>query len=81
MSKIFIVTGASRGIGLEVVRFLLEKFGAKVVTLSRSSTAELQALKEKYSDRLEIVRGDVSNEEDQEVSLLSVAHGTCLQHF
>jgi NAD(P)-dependent dehydrogenase (short-subunit alcohol dehydrogenase family) len=67
MSKTIIVTGASRGIGLECARILLEKFNANVVTLSRSVPDELNKLKKKHDARIEIVQGDVSSETDQKV--------------
>lgn len=69
MPKCILVTGASKGLGLECARILLEKFQCNVVTLSRSSTKELQDLKGKYAERLDIVQGDVSNEADQQVRL------------
>lgn len=67
MSKVILVTGASKGLGLECARILLEKFGCAVVTLSRSSTKELEDLKAKYAERLNVVQGDVSSEDDQQV--------------
>jgi len=67
MNKTIIVTGASRGIGLECARILLEKFNANVVTLSRSVPDELNELKNKHDARLEVVQGDVSSETDQKV--------------
>lgn len=67
MSKTILVTGASRGIGLSCARILLDKFNCNVVTLSRSLTDELQALKKEYNDRIEIVQGDVVDVEDQKV--------------
>ena len=61
------MTGASKGLGLECVRILLDKFACSVVTLSRSSTKELQDLHTQYSERLHPVQGDVTNEADQQV--------------
>jgi len=55
-----IVTGASKGIGLATAEVLLEVYHAKVVTISRSMTPELEALKAKYGDNLITVMGDIS---------------------
>ena len=41
--RVAVVTGASKGIGLAVVRTLLDE-GARVVAASRSRSAELDAL-------------------------------------
>ncbi|KZO94904.1 short-chain dehydrogenase [Calocera viscosa TUFC12733] len=57
-----LVTGASRGIGLAIVRILLDDFHAKVVTISRSISPELQALKDQYKGDVLLVQGDVSEE-------------------
>ncbi|EJU06476.1 NADP-binding protein [Dacryopinax primogenitus] len=61
-----IITGASKGIGLATAQVLLEVYDAKVVSISRSTTPELEALKAKFGDKLVVVLGDVS---DPEVSL------------
>lgn len=68
MSKTILVTGASRGLGLACTRILVEKFGANVVTLSRSSPAGLTELQSKHAGKIETVQGDVVNEADQKVS-------------
>ncbi|KAF9464480.1 hypothetical protein BDZ94DRAFT_1354388 [Collybia nuda] len=60
MLTVFIVTGASKGLGLAVTRILLHKFNAKVVALSRSRTPELHELAK--SDNLLVVECDVSDE-------------------
>lgn len=70
--KVILVTGGSRGIGLAVVKLLLE--GSKtipqsrVVTLSRSVPDELRALSEapEAKDRLAIVQGDVTKRPDND---------------
>ncbi|KZT60239.1 NAD(P)-binding protein [Calocera cornea HHB12733] len=61
-----IVTGASKGIGLATAEVLLEVYGAKVVSISRSMTPELEALKAKFGDKLVTVLGDIT---EPEVSL------------
>ena len=68
-NKTILVTGASRGIGLACARILLEKFQCNVVTLSRSLTQELQELQSQYKGRIETVKGDVSNDDDQKVRI------------
>lgn len=66
--KTVLITGASRGLGLECAKILLsQKFNANVVALSRSLTDELSTLKETSGDKLQIVRGDVCKQEDQKV--------------
>ncbi|WVR09472.1 hypothetical protein IAU60_006539 [Kwoniella sp. DSM 27419] len=64
-SPVIILTGASRGLGLAVLQLLLTKHNARVATLSRSLTAELEAVvKEFGEDRVLPVQGDVSKPED-----------------
>ncbi|CAK5275520.1 unnamed protein product [Mycena citricolor] len=58
--RTILVSGASRGIGLEVTTLLLRKFNVNVVALSRTRTPELSAL---ACDSLLILEGDVTNEE------------------
>ncbi|KAE8541862.1 hypothetical protein D1P53_002036 [Cryptococcus gattii VGV] len=65
MSPVIILTGASRGLGLAVLRILLSKHNARVATLSRSLTPELQGAVDEYgADRVLSVQGDVSKPED-----------------
>ncbi|TIA87222.1 hypothetical protein E3P99_03307 [Wallemia hederae] len=59
-ATVTIVTGASRGIGLEIVRSLLTSH-ASVVTVSRSLTDELKQLQQSYADNLRVILGDVTN--------------------
>ena len=74
MSKTILVTGASKGLGLECARTLLSTFHCNVVSLSRSLPAGLLELKNQYSDHLEIVQGDVTKEEDQQVNHIETLH-------
>jgi NADP-dependent 3-hydroxy acid dehydrogenase YdfG len=61
-APVIILTGASRGLGLAVLRILLEKYNARVTTLSRSMTDELDALSHEFgSDRVMTIQGDVAN--------------------
>lgn len=59
-----LLTGASRGLGLSIAQLLLEGRAAfsasRVVTISRSTTPELEALAARFPDDLINVRGDVS---------------------
>ncbi|GAM84152.1 hypothetical protein ANO11243_021450 [Dothideomycetidae sp. 11243] len=57
--KTIILTGASRGIGLAIAHFLLEK-GHRLIVTARSR-APLDELREKYSGRVEIVVGDAAD--------------------
>ena len=54
----YIVTGASKGIGIEIVKHLVNKYNANVVTISRSLTDELKSLS---SDKVIPIQGDVKD--------------------
>ncbi|CAE6435568.1 unnamed protein product [Rhizoctonia solani] len=62
-SPVIIVTGASRGIGLAVVGALLKSYKARVITLSRTRTPEISALASEHQGSLEILEGDVTQEQ------------------
>ncbi|WVQ72067.1 hypothetical protein IAR50_001611 [Cryptococcus sp. DSM 104548] len=64
MSPVIILTGASRGLGLSVLRILLDTHNARVATLSRSLTPELEATAQEYPGRVHAVQGDVGKPED-----------------
>jgi len=60
-----ILTGGSKGLGLAILRILLEKYNARVATLSRSYPDELKSVVEKYGpERVIVVQGDVGKSED-----------------
>jgi NADP-dependent 3-hydroxy acid dehydrogenase YdfG len=60
-SKVVILTGASRGIGLAIAEFLLaQPEGHKVVLVARTE-GPLKRLKEKYAERVSAVVGDVAD--------------------
>lgn len=60
------------GIGLEVVRFLLEKFSASgVVAVSRSQPQDLLDLAKKHEKRLILHQGDIAQDAINEVSVLA----------
>ena len=60
-----ILTGGSKGLGLAILRILLEKHNARVATLSRSYPDELRSVVEKYGpERVIVVQGDVGKSED-----------------
>lgn len=61
-SKVFIVTGASRGIGLAVAKHLLKTHDNKVVAISRS-LEELLLLKEQFPAQVEILAQDMTQPE------------------
>jgi NAD(P)-dependent dehydrogenase (short-subunit alcohol dehydrogenase family) len=58
-SKVIIITGASRGIGLAVAQFLL-RHRHKVVLASRSKD-QLESLKQQYPEQVEYVTGDLAD--------------------
>ncbi|WVF67512.1 hypothetical protein IAT40_002268 [Kwoniella sp. CBS 6097] len=64
-SPVIILTGASRGLGLAVLRILLTKHNARVATLSRTITPELRGVADEVGqDRVLSIQGDVSKPED-----------------
>ncbi|KAF9446935.1 NAD(P)-binding protein [Macrolepiota fuliginosa MF-IS2] len=67
-----LVTGASKGIGLAVTQYLLDKFQANVVAISRAPTPELNALK---SEALLHIQCDIADEQSL-TSAVSVAVDT-----
>ena len=60
MSKLVIVTGASRGLGFAICRQLLQH-GYKVLALARTRSTDLNALTEQYDSDLTFVSADLSN--------------------
>ncbi|KAL6901521.1 hypothetical protein GGI43DRAFT_358579 [Trichoderma evansii] len=60
-SKVFIVTGASKGLGAAIVQHLLEQ-SHKVVVTARSESL-LQKLKEAHPTQVEYVAGDITSED------------------
>ena len=59
-SPVIIITGASRGLGLSVLRILLQRYDARVTTLSRSLSTELETdITEHGQDRVLAIQGDV----------------------
>jgi NAD(P)-dependent dehydrogenase (short-subunit alcohol dehydrogenase family) len=48
VSPRIVLTGGSKGMGLAVLRILLERYNARVTTLSRSYPVELKTVVEKY---------------------------------
>lgn len=58
-SKVFVVTGSSRGIGLAIAQYLLDQ-SCRVVLVARSE-APLRDLERRYGDRVAVLIGDFSN--------------------
>ncbi|KAK9719116.1 hypothetical protein K7432_004981 [Basidiobolus ranarum] len=67
----YVVTGASRGLGLEYVRQILQKNGARVFACCRnpSSAAQLDELKRTSGNRLSIHKLDVTDEKSVKTSV------------
>jgi len=64
-SPSIILTGASKGLGLAILKILSQRHNARVTTLSRSYTEDLKAIVEEYGpDRVVVVQGDIGNAED-----------------
>lgn len=57
-SKVAILTGASRGIGLSIAQFLLEQ-KHKLVVVSRTA-GPLEDLKKKYPEQVAVLAADVT---------------------
>lgn len=66
-SPVIILTGASRGLGLSVLKILLSRYNARVSTLARSYPPELKAVEEEYGqDRLLVIQGDAGKVGDNQ---------------
>ena len=74
-NKKILVTGANRGIGFAIVKTLVSE-GAYVLALVRdlksSDLEELNTIKNKYSDNINIIDINLEDEEEVKVKLLKV---------
>ncbi|KMZ56030.1 Short-chain dehydrogenase/reductase family protein [Zostera marina] len=72
--RISMVQGASRGIGLEFVKQLLERNGGNVIATCRNplESTGLNELKAKFSDRLDILKLDITDENSIQASSNSI---------
>ncbi|PKY00331.1 NAD(P)-binding protein [Aspergillus campestris IBT 28561] len=61
MSKTIIVTGASRGIGLAITKYLLSAPQSHNVVVIARSREPLQKLKDEYTKQVEILSGDLAD--------------------
>lgn len=61
-NKNILLTGISRGLGLEIAKVLLKE-GFTVYGVSRKTSAELQTLSSQYSQSLKVVHTDLSEPE------------------
>lgn len=62
--KSILVTGVSRGLGLTLVKILLEEKDLTVYGISRTMTPELRDLIDNYGDRLKWMAYDLANVKD-----------------
>jgi 3-oxoacyl-[acyl-carrier protein] reductase len=67
-AKTVLVTGASRGLGLEIVEQLLQR-GDQVIAVSRTQSESLQRLSENSGDRLRFVCVDLKQTSSLRMSL------------
>jgi 3-oxoacyl-[acyl-carrier protein] reductase len=58
--KNILVTGASKGLGLSILKVLLEDIDITVYAISRTKTSELEKLMDEYTDRLKWIALDLS---------------------
>ncbi|MBX9767054.1 MAG: SDR family NAD(P)-dependent oxidoreductase, partial [Bdellovibrionales bacterium] len=68
-----IVTGAGRGIGLELARQLLDRGATVAATIRGEPTAQLAELKQRYPNRLEILPLDVSQDSSAQAFGIKIA--------
>jgi len=68
--KLFVVSGASSGLGHAVALQLLEE-GAKIIAIART-IGSLEELIAKYPEEIEIISGDVQNDETHQLILKAV---------
>lgn len=61
--EVVLVSGGSKGLGLGIVRMLLER-GDAVAAFARRATPELTALREQYGSRLAFAEGDMTRTEE-----------------
>lgn len=59
MSKVFIVTGASKGLGVAIARYLLSQ-SHKVVVTARSK-GPLDDISKAFPGQVEVVAGDITD--------------------
>ena len=71
MAETYVVTGASRGLGLGLVERILEVAGTHAIAAARSpeSSKGLQDLAQKYEGRLTLIKCDTTDESSVEVRL------------
>lgn len=68
-SRVILLTGASRGIGLAAAKFLLEE-GHRLVVVARTA-GPMEELKGGFPGKVEVVVGDAVEDEVSSLSLLS----------
>lgn len=71
MKKNILITGASKGLGLETTRLLLEN-GCVVFAINRSTSEDLAKLKKLYPDSLNILNFDLSESRNVKESVFKM---------
>ena len=77
-NKVFVVTGASRGIGLEIAKMLLGQKAKVVICGRKQEGLDAAADQLNVDDQLKTVKAHIAKNEDVD-RLFHIVVGTCIQ--